>query len=79
MLAVLRSAVDEFQKYVHGKGSIEKKRFRQAEEWILAKDTAWFFSFENICESLQLQPEYIRRAASVLEASKARRHATDAA
>jgi hypothetical protein len=61
MLAVLRSAVDDFQKYVHRKSGIEKKLFRQAEEWILEKDTTWFFSFENICESSQLHPEYIRQ------------------
>lgn len=61
MLAILRSAVHDFQKCVHEKGGIEKKLFREAEEWILEKDIYWLFSFENICESLQLQPKYIRR------------------
>jgi hypothetical protein len=78
MLAVLRSAVEDFQEYVHARGSIQKKLFRQAEEWILEKDTHWLFSFENICESLQLEPDYIRHGLLSLKEAK-RRHINRAA
>jgi hypothetical protein len=61
MLAVLRNAVEDFQEYVHARDAIQKKLFQEAEEWILEKNTDWFFSFENICESLQLEPGYIRQ------------------
>ena len=61
MLAVLRNAVEDFQEYVYASDAIQKKLFREAEEWILQKNTDWFFSFENICESLQLEPGYIRQ------------------
>lgn len=61
MLAVLRSAVEDFHEYVHARNGSEKKLFHEAEEWILETDTHWVFSFENICEFLQLEPEYIRR------------------
>jgi hypothetical protein len=74
MLAVLRNAVEDFQEYVHARDAIQKKLFQEAEEWILEKNTDWFFSFENICESLQLEPGYIRQGLAVLEGSKAPSH-----
>ena len=39
----------------------EKRLFQEAEDWILEKNSDWFFSFENICETLQLHPDYIRQ------------------
>jgi hypothetical protein len=61
MLAVLRSAIEDFEDSINERNGIEKQRFREAEEWILNTDTAWAFSFENICEALQLQPSSIRK------------------
>jgi hypothetical protein len=61
MLAVLENAIEYFQKYVVGQSEREKRLFKEAEEWILEKDSDWFFSFENICETLGLYPDYIRQ------------------
>jgi hypothetical protein len=61
MLAVLESAVEDFQKYVLARKPSGKKLFQQAEEWFLEKDSELLFSFENICETLQLHPDYIRQ------------------
>jgi hypothetical protein len=61
MLAVLQDAVDCFQTFVLPKTEREKKLFQEAEDWILEKNSEWFFSFENICETLQLHPDYIRQ------------------
>ena len=61
MLAVLESAVEDFQKYVLARKPSGKKLFQQAEEWFLEKDSDDLFSFENICETLQLHPDYIRQ------------------
>jgi hypothetical protein len=61
MLAVLQDAVDCFQMYVLPKTEREKRLFQEAEDWILEKNSEWFFSFENICETLQLHPDYIRQ------------------
>jgi hypothetical protein len=61
MLAVLEDAVTCFQKYAlayNGKG---KRPFCEAEDWILEKNSKWFFSFENICAALGLDPNYVRR------------------
>ena len=61
MLAVLDNAIECFQKYVLGQREREKRLFQEAEDWILEKNSDWFFSFENICETLELYPDYIRQ------------------
>jgi len=61
MLAMLENAVKYFQKYVLARKPSGKKLFQEAEEWFLEKDSDAFFSFENICETLGLHPDYIRQ------------------
>ena len=70
MLAVLESAVEDFQKYVLARKPSGKKLFQQAEEWLLEKDSEEHFSFENICETLQLHPDYIRQGLMVWKEAK---------
>ena len=61
MLAVLASAIQHFQKYVLWKDERGRKLFQEAEEWFLERDSDQLFSFEYICETLQLHPDYIRQ------------------
>lgn len=61
LLAVLESAVEDFQKYVLSKDAKERKLFQEAEKWFLNKDADQLFSFVYICEILGLAPAYIRR------------------
>jgi hypothetical protein len=70
MLAVLQDAVECFQEYVLAQYVWEKKLFQEAEDWILEKNSDWPFSFENICEALQLNPDYIRRGLMVWKEAK---------
>jgi hypothetical protein len=70
MLAVLESAVEDFQTYVLARNPSGKKLFQQAEEWLLEKDSEELFSFENICETLQLHPDYIRQGLMVWKEAK---------
>ena len=65
MLAVLESAIEDFQKYVLARKPSGKKLFQQAEEWFLEKDSDELFSFENICETLGLHPDPIRKGLQV--------------
>ncbi len=61
MLAVLDDAVSRFQKYFAARDKIGTSRFREAEEWILLQGKSnWLFSFDNICETLDLNPGNIR-------------------
>lgn len=61
MLAVLANAIEDFQRNVLARNEVERKLFQEAEEWILEKNSDWLFSFENICDTLELHPDYIRR------------------
>jgi hypothetical protein len=71
MLAVLESAVEDFQKYVLARHPSTKKLFQEAEEWFLEDDIgAALFSFASICETLQIHPEYIRKRLLVWKEAK---------
>lgn len=61
ILAVLEDAVDCFQKYVMARDRRGATLFREAEEWILGEDPDWPFSFEQICETLGIDPNYLRQ------------------
>jgi hypothetical protein len=39
----------------------QKKWFLEAEEWFNEKKSEWIFCFENICEALRLDPQYLRK------------------
>ena len=60
MLAVLENATEDFQKYVLATDPRGQQLFQAAEEWIMDGDDPSFFSFQSICEHLQLNPGYMR-------------------
>jgi len=70
MLAVLEDAIEYFQECVLAQDKKSKELFQEAEEWILNKDSDWIFSFEYICEVLQLNPDYIRQGLLRWKAAK---------
>jgi hypothetical protein len=61
LLAVLADAIEHFQKHVVAKDEKGRKLFQEAEEWFLEKDSDGLFSFEYVCDTLQLHPDYIRQ------------------
>ena len=60
MFAVLSDAVECFQKYLGAKGKRCEKLFNDAEAWIKSQDARGAYSFEHICEVLNLNPNYLR-------------------
>jgi hypothetical protein len=74
MLAVLSDAIEEFQKYVLSKDERRRKLFREAEEWFLEKDGDELFSFEYICDTLELHPDYIRQGLISWKEKKLNEH-----
>lgn len=60
MLAVLRDAVECHMKYAHSRNPKTRELFEESHEWIYSRESDWPFSFENICETLGVSPEYIR-------------------
>ena len=64
MLAVLEDAVRCFQDNVSAESDTKSKLFDDAEEWFLEEGVDAAFSFESICDALDLNPEYVRRGLS---------------
>ncbi len=61
MLAVLEDAVTCFQGYIAARDKTEARLFREAEDWILQQEKSnWLFSFDSVCETLGLNPGYLR-------------------
>jgi hypothetical protein len=59
--AVLEDAIDCYLKYCSAKSRRGKRIFAEAGQWIFDRDDDWLFGFDNICEMLKLDPDYIRR------------------
>lgn len=61
MLAILEEAIACFRKYVHARDERGKALFRDAEQWILERESEWIFSFDSICETLGINASYLRQ------------------
>ncbi|MFN8624939.1 MAG: hypothetical protein U0587_02980 [Candidatus Binatia bacterium] len=59
--ALLEDAVECYQKHLRARDPKARRLFLDAEEWICSEDRTWPFSFENVCDLLQINPEYLRR------------------
>jgi len=75
MLAVLEDGIRCFQEHLRNPRSNPRLLSQQAEAWIRAVDYEWPFSFNNVCETLGIDPSALRAA---LLAWKARRSAESA-
>jgi hypothetical protein len=60
MLAVLEDAVDSYRKYALARDPREQACFLEAREWFHSADRSWLFAFENICDVLEMNAEYLR-------------------
>src|SRR5438552_6860919 len=60
VVAVLQDAVDCFQKHLVARDRKARQLYLDAEEWICSDDRSWPFSFENVCDLLQINAEYLR-------------------
>jgi len=61
MFAVLLDAVECFQEYLFLHDKYSNRLFKEAENWILDNDREWLFSFINICQTLAIDPQYLRK------------------
>ena len=60
MLAVLEDGVSCFQRNLFANRPRNKTQFHEAEDWILEESRHWLFSFEIICEALDIDADYLR-------------------
>ena len=61
LLALLDDAIHTYRKFRTARSAVGKEYFREVEEWINARHDDWIFSFNNVCELLGLDPDYVRR------------------
>lgn len=67
MLAILRDAVECYQKYALARDPQGEDLHREASEWIFSNDREWPFSFENICDVLGVSADYVRVGLAPLQ------------
>jgi hypothetical protein len=76
MLAILEDAIACYQKYSFARDSKGKALFEEAEAWVREPGSASIFAFDSVCESLALNPEYVRRGLAGWKEAAATRRAT---
>lgn len=60
ILSVLEDAIECFMKCIDAATNKGQRLFREADEWITHEDKRWVFSFDNVCDMLDINPEYMR-------------------
>jgi hypothetical protein len=61
MLAILEEALNDYQRCWKARDEKGRKRFADAQSWILNMDSEWIFSFINCCEVVGIEPDYLRQ------------------
>jgi hypothetical protein len=61
MLALLQDAVHCYRKYSAACDRAGRERFREAQSWIMDTSTEGIFAFENVCDVLGIDPDYVRK------------------
>ena len=63
MVAILGDAIATYLKYARSTAPKARGLFAEAREWIESRDQTWPFSFERICEALDVEPDRLRIVA----------------
>jgi hypothetical protein len=74
MLAVLEDGIRCFQEHLRNPRSNPRLLSQQAEQWIRAVDYDWPFSFNNVCETLGIDPSALRSALLTWKAKRLAEH-----
>jgi hypothetical protein len=61
MVAILEDAVDVYRKQAGARDRKRRQLFEDAEVWIESSEQSWIFSYENICDMLGIDAEYLRK------------------
>jgi hypothetical protein len=61
MFAILEDAISCYQNNLTAHTVRGKRFFEETKSWIVAVGNDWIFSFENVCEALGLNPQYVRQ------------------
>ena len=59
-MAVLEDALRCFQHHADAKTGARKRLFTEAEQWLCGESGDGPFSFETVCETLGIEPQFLR-------------------
>jgi len=62
MIAMLEDAIDVYRKHASTRGGKHERAFREAERWFELRDRSWLFSFESVCDTLNIDANRLREA-----------------
>jgi hypothetical protein len=60
MIAILKDAVECLDKYRGSGTSVGRLQYENALDWVQDNGTEWLFSFNNICDFLGFDADYLR-------------------
>lgn len=61
IVAILQDAIECYQKNLFAREPKARQLYADAEQWIDSEDRTHYFSYENLCEILDMNPEFVRR------------------
>lgn len=74
IIAVLQDAIECYQKHLFARDGKARQLYTDAEEWIHSEDRSHYFSYENLCEILEMNPEYVRRGLNAWREKQIAKH-----
>ena len=72
LLAVLLDAVQLYRRGRHATNRDARRLFEETRAWFASTERTTLFSFEVVCEALDLDPDYVRRMLSPRSARRRR-------
>lgn len=73
LIAILADAIECYRKYSTSRNNVEVKLFQEAREWIFAENEDAPLAFVNVCDTLTLDPNYLRQRLLAYASSGFRR------
>jgi hypothetical protein len=64
LLAVLQDAVDTYRRCRGSRDPEARLLFDETRAWVESRDHDTVFSFESLCDALDIDPDYLRRRLS---------------
>jgi hypothetical protein len=61
MFAVLNDAVDPLRRFAGSQSRRRRALYHSARDWVRREEDLWLFSFNNICDVLGLDSQFLRQ------------------
>ena len=70
--AVLWQAAMDLQKFRYAPRRKKQRLYREAYQWVASNDRVWPYSFVNLCETLSVSVQYLRRQLLAVDPTQQR-------